>query len=159
MASSPFSRWRRRIRPAILLPEPHVAMHSYEIFRVRTSHGTAPSSQPSSAFPIKLSSASRVLQFFCIASKKKSLGVHLFQKGEWMASCRAASVTSSNFSQKLIWSLQTLFRSVGSENQSKLHCHTPGTSMSYSRSCRILLSWGAGFFFFSDTHTWLVTAQ
>ena len=118
-----------------------------------TSHRT----QPSSAFPIKPPPTFRVLQLSCMDSKKQSLGVYPFLKGKWMASFRAASITSWNFSWKLVWFPKTLFRSTGAENHSKLHRHTPGTSMSHSRSCRISLSCIARVC--SDTHTWLATTR
>ena len=104
------------------------------------AHAGATGRPPPALFPVKLSLAFRVLRLCCKASKIESLGVHLFLKGEWLASCGAASVTSSNFCSKLVWFLRTLVCSVDAENHSKLHRHTPGTSMSHSKSCRFVLS-------------------
>ena len=102
-------------RLAILRPGPQVAMDSSDIIRVRTSHGTAPPAPNHSAHFQSMSPPHSECSKSSVWLPRNNPRGPSFPEGEWMASCRAASVTSSDFSWKLIWSLQQLFRSVGAE--------------------------------------------
>ena len=128
-------------RLAILRPGPQVAMDSSDIFRVRTSHRTAPqlpTIQRISNQCLPCIQSAPILLYGVRETIPRGSSIPKGESG-WHPA-QQHRFPHRTFFQKLIWSLKTLFRSVGAENQSKLHCHTPGTSMSYSRSNRILLS-------------------
>ena len=147
-------------RLAILRPGLQVAMDSYDKFRVRTSHGTAPQLPTIQRISNQALSRIQCAPIIPYGFQETIPRGSSFPKGRsgWHPA-QQRRLPHRTFSLKLIWSLKTLFCSVCAENQSKLHCHTPGTSMSFSRRSRILLSWSAVFFFFSDTHTWLATTR
>ena len=119
-------------RLAILRPRSQVAMDSCDIFS--RTHEPRDGPQLSTiqrisnqAFP-RIQSAPILLYVF---QETIPWGSSFPKRGSGCHPATAASVTSSNFSWKLIWSLKTLFRSVGAETKASstathraLRCHT-----------------------------------